>query len=80
VTDQRSATAIRELGARRDARTGAVLLSPSAEPIPLSRPTVRVRSSVDVGVRFFGGSIKVAFARPIDHHDQWRFVIGSTAW
>jgi len=39
-----------------------------------SRPTGGVRSSVDVLLTFFGGSIGVGFARPLDRHEGWSFV------
>ncbi len=40
---------------------------------PLSRPTGDVRASVSAGIRFFGGSMGLMVARPLDHAEQWRF-------
>jgi hypothetical protein len=66
------------------ARAAIKALGTTADPIfgppgsvlsgnPLSEPTRRIRASVDVGLRFFGGAIGVQYARPIDHRAPWRF-------
>ena len=44
---------------------------------PFSRPTDGVRASVELGLRFFGESIFVGAARPLDGGERWRFVLGS---
>ncbi|MEP7345514.1 MAG: hypothetical protein ABI877_09610, partial [Gemmatimonadaceae bacterium] len=38
----------------------------------VSRPTCGWRSSVGVGLRFFGGTVGVNLARPVDHRGKWR--------
>ena len=38
----------------------------------ISRPTCGWRSSVGVGLRFFGGTLGVDLARPVDTHGRWR--------
>ena len=80
ASDQRAAQAIALLGPMRNARTGAPIVTGSGEQFPLSRPTLRTRSSVDVGLRFFGGSVGIAMARPLDHRDNWRLQISGSAW
>lgn len=59
--------AVRLLGERVDPATGAA--------VPISRPTDGVRTSVELGVRFFGGSIGVGIARPVDRGARWRGVV-----
>ena len=41
---------------------------------PVSRPTAGVKSSVEVGLRFFGGAATMAIARPMDTGAPWRMV------
>jgi hypothetical protein len=43
-------------------------------PIPYSRATGGVRSTVNAGLRFFGGGVFLGVARPIDHGGPWRTV------
>jgi hypothetical protein len=45
---------------------------------PLSRGTGGLKSSVEVGLRFFGGAATMALARPVDTGARWRliFVLG----
>jgi len=43
---------------------------------PLSRPTDGIRATLDLRLRFFGGSVSVGAARPIDSAGRWRFVGG----
>jgi hypothetical protein len=56
------------------ARLGSVGDSVGAAPAPpgtgdpLSRATSGVKSSVEVGFRFFGGAATMAMARPLDTH------------
>jgi hypothetical protein len=40
--------------------------------VPVSRATGDPRTSVSFGLRFFGGAIGIAAARPIDHVAPWR--------
>lgn len=79
VSDDRAASAVRALGFRRDG-SNAIILDGAGQPIPVSRPTIRARSSLDLGIRFFGGALGVAVARPIDHSEGWRFVLSSSSW
>jgi hypothetical protein len=44
-----------------------------------SRPTGGIRSSIDVLLTFFGGSIGFGLARPLDRHDDWSFVFAMGA-
>jgi hypothetical protein len=37
----------------------------------LAQPTGGVRSAIDLGVRFFGGSIGVGVSRALDRSDEW---------
>jgi hypothetical protein len=57
-----------------------VLDSASGLPAPVSRPSGQVRASVSAGVRFFGGSVFIGAARPLDRGAQWRgqLVFGQT--
>jgi hypothetical protein len=52
-----------------------VTLVPLGRGAPLSRTTNGVRSSVEVGLRFFGGAATVALARPTDTGGPWRTVV-----
>lgn len=80
VSDSEAAAAVAALGVQRDRKTGAVILGANGEPTPVSRPALRARSTLDLGIRLFGGAIGVGVARPIDHSDQWRFVVTSSSW
>lgn len=69
--------------AARDAiaRLGSTGDSVRAEPRgvldePVSRPTDGIVSSIDFRLRFFGGALSIGAARPIDHHQRWRLVVG----
>jgi hypothetical protein len=33
------------------------------------------RATLDLRMRFFGGSVNVGAARPLDRDGQWRFVL-----
>ena len=55
---------VARLGVRQDPQTGTT--------VPLSRPSDGIRSSVNVGVRFFGGALFIGAARPVDHRVAWR--------
>jgi hypothetical protein len=35
-----------------------------------------VRTTVDLRLRFFGGSVSIGAARPLDRAGEWRFVWG----
>ena len=80
ASNDRALVAIRALGEARDTKTGGIRTAPSGEPLALSRPAGKIRASVDVGLRFFGGALTVGFARPVDHNAQWRFLISGAAW
>lgn len=80
ASSARARAAIRALGEVRDPKTGAIRTSAPGEAIPLSRPTDGIRTSVDVGLRFFGGALTVGFARPLDHNERWRFLISGATW
>ena len=64
------------------ARLGSVGDSTTAPPttgvgaIPVSRPALGVKSSVDFRLRFFGGALSMGVARAIDRGQSWRFVVG----
>jgi hypothetical protein len=58
-------------GTRRD--------SLSARLLPATRPTGGVRSTVNVTLRLFGGTVGLGVAKPLDHLGTargWRFVFG----
>lgn len=80
VSDVRAALAVTALGTKRDQKSDAVIVDSNGQPVPLSRPAIRARSSLDVGLRLFGGAIGLGVARPIDHRDSWRFVLSSSSW
>ena len=79
VSGDRAASSVTALGFRRDQRD-AIITDGAGQPIPVSRPTIRARSTLDLGLRLFGGAIGVGIARPIDHSEGWRFVLSSSAW
>jgi hypothetical protein len=64
---------IARLGSVPDS-TGVTLV-PLGRGAPLSRPTHGVRSSLEVGLRFFGGAATVAVARPTDTGGPWRTIV-----
>ena len=80
ISSDDATRAVSLLGPVRDTRTGAPRMTSSGQPLPLSRPTVRMRSSAEAGLRFFGGSVGIGVARPIDHRAKWRFVISGSSW
>jgi hypothetical protein len=65
--------AIALLGSTQD-RIGAAPVPPGAGT-PVSRPSDGFRTSIDAGLRFFGGALGIALARPIDHHARWDLVL-----
>ena len=73
VSSQAAAIAVQRLGSMED-RIGA---SPVAAGIgmPVSRPSGGFRSSIELGLRFFGGGVGMGLARPIDHGAAWRAVV-----
>lgn len=59
---------------------GAIPVPPGVG-VPLSRSTRRVRTSMEVGLRLFGGAATVALARPLDVGGPWRtLVLLGQAW
>ena len=46
---------------------------PGALPTPVSVPTDGIRSTVEGGIRFFGGALGFGVARPVDRAGRWRF-------
>ena len=66
VTGEAGATRI----ANDNAARGVALLG-----IASPRDTEGVRSSIEMGLRFFGGALGVGVARALDHHDRWRPVV-----
>jgi hypothetical protein len=67
---------IARLGSQGDSISTAPVPPESGEP--LSRVTAGVKSSVEVGLRFFGGAATMALARPLDTASPWRmmFLLG----
>jgi len=80
VSEPQAALAVTALGSQRDRRSNVVIVDSNGQPVPVSRPTIRARSSLDVGLRLFGGAIGLSVARPIDHRDGWRFVLSGSSW
>jgi hypothetical protein len=74
ANDDAGRRAITLLGAREAVIGGPTL--PPGTGTSLSRATDGIRSSIDLGVRFFGGSTFVGVARPIDHPASWRLRVG----
>jgi hypothetical protein len=52
-----------------------ITLVPLGSGTPVSRSTSGIRSSVEVGLRFFGGAATVALARPTDTGAGWRTIV-----
>ncbi len=73
ATNDATKRAIALLGSTED-RIGVTPLPPGIGT-PVSRPSDGFRTSIDAGLRFFGGALGVALARPIDHHAHWGFVV-----
>jgi hypothetical protein len=67
---------IARLGTAGDSVGAAPVPQGSGEP--LSRGTAGVKSSVEIGLRFFGGAATMALARPLDTGARWRmmFLLG----
>lgn len=71
ATSPSSRAALALFGTRTDSLSGGVL--------PATRPTGGVRSTVNVTLRLFGGTLGVGVAKPLDGLGQsraWRFVFG----
>lgn len=68
ASDNGARNAMLRLGAR-------ALPDPSALSLytPASTLTGNARTSVAAGIRFFGGSVGLMFARPLDHSAPWKF-------
>ena len=76
VGDRRaSAEAVRSLGVRVD-KDGAPVLDADGDPLPAARPSDGVRSSYDLRLRFFGGTVSAGAARAVERGAKWRFVFG----
>lgn len=63
--------ALRELGTR-------LVPAPSSADsvlVPVARPSDGFRTTVRGGLRFFGGSLGVSLARPVDRKARWRVVV-----
>ena len=60
--------AILRLGARNLTDPGSLALT-----MPASTITGNARTSVAAGIRFFGGSVGLMMARPLDHTAPWKF-------
>lgn len=70
--------AIALLGSYTDANTGRTITDPTTgAPVPLSEPTHGLRTTMDIGMRLFGGGLRVGIGRPVDQTGRWSFVIGS---
>ena len=69
-------SSIARLGTAGDSVGG--LPAPLGSGEPLSRGTAGVKSSVEVGLRLFGGAATMAMARPLDTGARWRmmFLLG----
>ncbi len=64
---------VARLGSKGDV-VGAIP-APPGRRLPLARATDGVRSSVEAGVRVFGGAVTVAMARALEAGAQWRMVV-----
>lgn len=62
-------------GARAAARRLGVRTDDAGALVPIATATDGVRTTVDVGVRFFGGAIGVVLARAVDRRDGWRALL-----
>jgi hypothetical protein len=74
ATTEATRRSMARLGSRRDGR-GAVLLDSDGVPIPVSRETNDVRTTIDIALRLFG-SIDFGVARAVDKRAEWRFYWG----
>ncbi len=52
--------------------------APPTVPVPVSRVTDGVRTTVTLGLRLFGGGIGVGMARAVDRGASWRLVVDFT--
>ncbi len=71
VTSSASRAALAQLGTRRDSLTTLL--------VPATRPTGGIRSTVNVTLRLFGGTLGLGLARPLDRLSSsqgWHFVLG----
>ncbi|HEU4631096.1 MAG TPA: hypothetical protein VFS08_15195 [Gemmatimonadaceae bacterium] len=68
VSGDAAREAVRALGVRTNDATG--------EPVPLSRPSGRIRLSVDLRLRLFGGGVSAGVARALERGAAWRVVFG----
>jgi hypothetical protein len=67
--------AIAALGDVPDPRTGLPLRDPrTGEPPIVSRVSERMRASIDLSLRLFGGGVSVGMARAVDTRGPWVFV------
>jgi hypothetical protein len=57
------------------ARLGSSGDGTSLAMTPVARPSDGARSSVELGLRFFGGGVGVGFARPVSHAAPWRLLL-----
>lgn len=64
---------VARLGSRGDV-VGAIP-APPGRRLPLSRGTDGVRTSIEVGMRTFGGAVTVAMARALEAGARWRMVV-----
>jgi hypothetical protein len=71
VSLQSAWTALNGVGAAETARGLSTLAGVSSDSV-LTGPTGGIRSSMTLGMRFFGGSLGVGVARPVDRAGRWR--------
>jgi hypothetical protein len=74
-TDATSTATLRSMERLGTAALGIDGVPVTGARFPISRITNGARTTVDLGVRFFGGSIFVGTARPIDHAAKWKMVV-----
>lgn len=67
--------AVRELGLVGEPVPSAVQSDASSMRIPISRSSDGMRTSVTLGLRFFGGAIGAGMARAVDRSARWRFLL-----
>jgi hypothetical protein len=63
------------LGSRVDPATNIVLRDSTGVPIPVSRPTNGVRTSINIILRFLGGAAGIGIARALDRGASWQPVV-----
>ncbi|MEP6619877.1 MAG: hypothetical protein ABJE47_11190 [bacterium] len=59
------------------ATRSVVALGAGWSAVPVSRATGGARTTVGLGLTFFGGNLHLGVARPVDHPSAWKFVLGS---